>query len=64
MDYSTYSDLSNVPYVSNGVAYNYDENGNLVLIADLSAVPVPGAVWLFGSGLVGLMGAARRKKVA
>ena len=64
MDYSTYSDLSNVPYVSNGVAYNYDENGNLVPIADLSAVPVPAAVWLFGSGLAGLMGAARRKKAA
>ena len=28
-----------------------------------SAVPVPAAVWLFGSGLVGLMGVARRKKL-
>ena len=27
-----------------------------------SAVPVPPAVWLFGSGLLGLVGAARRKK--
>lgn len=27
-----------------------------------SAVPVPAAVWLFGSGLIGLMGFARRKK--
>jgi hypothetical protein len=26
-----------------------------------SAVPVPAAVWLFGSGLLGLLGAARRK---
>jgi hypothetical protein len=26
-----------------------------------SAVPVPGAVWLFGSGLIGLMGFAKRK---
>ena len=25
-------------------------------------VPIPGAVWLFGSGLVGLIGVARRKK--
>jgi len=29
---------------------------------DVSAVPVPAAVWLFGSGLVGLAGIARRKK--
>jgi len=29
----------------------------------LSQVPVPAAVWLFGSGLLGLIGIARRKKV-
>lgn len=29
-----------------------------------SAVPVPGAVWLFGSALAGLVGAQRRKKLA
>ena len=28
----------------------------------ISAVPVPAAVWLFGSGLLGLVGLARRKK--
>ena len=27
----------------------------------VSAVPVPAAVWLFGSGLIGLIGVARRK---
>ena len=30
--------------------------------AEVSAVPVPAAVWLFGSGLLGLVGVARRKK--
>jgi hypothetical protein len=30
----------------------------------VAAVPVPAAVWLFGSGLLGLIGVARRKKVA
>ena len=27
-----------------------------------SVVPVPAAVWLFGSGLIGLLGVARRKR--
>ena len=30
--------------------------------ADFTVVPVPAAVWLFGSGLLGLIGIARRKK--
>lgn len=29
---------------------------------DVQVVPVPAAVWLFGSGLLGLVGIARRKK--
>jgi len=36
--------------------------GNLVF-AEVSAVPVPAAVWLFGSSLMGLVGMARRKKM-
>jgi len=35
---------------------------NITITTDVSAVPVPAAVWLFGSGLVGLVGVARRKK--
>lgn len=31
-------------------------------IAPLASVPVPPAVWLFGSGLLGLVGIARRRK--
>lgn len=31
-------------------------------VTETSAVPVPAAVWLFGSGLLGLVGVARRKK--
>jgi hypothetical protein len=31
---------------------------------NVSTVPVPAAVWLFGSGLLGLIGVARRKKTA
>jgi hypothetical protein len=36
--------------------------GWAVRSGDVSAVPVPAAVWLFGSGLIGLVGLARRKK--
>lgn len=32
------------------------------VITAVSAVPVPAAVWLFGSGLLGFIGIARRKK--
>ncbi len=30
---------------------------------DVTAVPVPAAAWLFGSGLIGLVGIARRRVV-
>lgn len=32
--------------------------------ASISAVPIPAAVWLFGSGLIGLIGVARRKQIS
>jgi hypothetical protein len=35
-----------------------------VIPDDVVVVPVPAAVWLFGSGLLGLVGIARRKKKA
>ena len=35
---------------------------NPVFNGVVSAVPVPAAVWLFGSGLLGLVGVARRKR--
>ena len=36
----------------------------LHLEGTISQVPVPAAVWLFGSGLLGLVGVARRRKAA
>ncbi len=41
-----------------GAVYNFDRFGDA---AAPSAVPVPAAAWLFGSGLLGLAGVARRK---
>ena len=35
--------------------------GGVPLSLEITAVPVPAAVWLFGSGLLGLIGVARRK---
>lgn len=37
-------------------------SGNSLTVLSVSSVPVPAAVWLFGSGLIGLIGLARRKK--
>ncbi len=38
-------------------------DATLNAVEDHAAVPVPAAVWLFGSGLLGLVGVARRRKV-
>ena len=43
-----------------GIA-NLDGNVDL---SGAPAVPIPAAVWLFGSGLLGLVGVARRKRSA
>ena len=44
------------------VAYFDIGSGNSLHVTSISSVPVPAAVWLFGSGLIGLIGIARRKK--
>ncbi|MEQ1637578.1 MAG: FxDxF family PEP-CTERM protein [Methylococcales bacterium] len=47
--------------VVSGTAVNASYGGN-ININPVGAVPVPAAVWLFGSALVGLMGVSGRKK--
>lgn len=45
-------------------SWNLSINGNTATLGyNVSAVPVPAAVWLFGSGLLGLVGVARRRAV-
>jgi hypothetical protein len=38
--------------------------GVAITPTDVAAVPVPAAAWLFGSGLIGLTGLARKRKVS
>lgn len=46
----------------NGSNYSYSSATVWFDNVSVSAVPIPGVVWLFGSGLLGLVGIARRKK--
>ena len=48
----------NITLTGPGMDADYDD---MLVRAEFSAVPVPAAVWLFGSGLLGLIGIARRK---
>lgn len=60
--------IMGIPMAAGGpfAGFRANFNANLNPIADIkdipTAVPVPAAVWLFGSGLLGLVGIARRKK--
>jgi hypothetical protein len=46
-----------------GLNVNFDiGSGNSLNVLNVTTVPVPAAVWLFGSGLLGLVGMVRRKK--
>jgi len=45
-----------------GLNVNFDiGSGNSLTVLNVSSVPIPAAAWLFGSGLLGLIGVARRK---
>ena len=58
--YGIWGDDMHVGLVSFGATAIYDRSGFSTWRA--SAVPVPAAAWLFSSGLIGLIGVARRKK--
>ena len=45
----------------NDHSYNFS-HGNVYLLVEPAAVPVPGAVWLLGSGLIGIVGIRRKLK--
>ena len=61
------SGLNTLEFVVNNEVTSVFPNPTGILIADMigtaAVVPIPAAVWLFGSGMLGLIGMARRKKV-
>jgi len=59
-DGNMFGGMQTAPFAGSVPAFN----GTGTLAAAPAAVPVPAAVWLFGSGLVGLAGVARRRKAA
>jgi len=40
----------------------FADGGSESFVNNVTVVPIPAAVWLFGTGLIGLMGVARRNK--
>ena len=48
----------------NGALSTENDDVAFITYVDTSIVPIPPALWLFGTGLLGLAGIARRKKAA
>ncbi len=54
--------VPNITAFSNAEWMVNPNTGTVSYVGQVSAVPVPAAVWLFGSGMLGLVGIARRRK--
>jgi hypothetical protein len=63
-NYTYYSYTAVAAGTSTTIAFGYRDNPGWYDLDDISvtAVPIPGAVWLLGSGLVGLVAFRRRMK--
>jgi hypothetical protein len=56
--------ISGIPMAAGGPFAGFNANFNANMSPVAPSVPVPAAAWLFGSGLMGLVAVARRKKKA
>jgi hypothetical protein len=62
MDQAGGDGINGTPMASGGTFQFLNANFNANLTPTPNIVPVPAAVWLFGSGLIGLLGVAKRRK--
>ena len=53
--------LLDIPCCAGFVKYELQSSSDPILVGPLPAVPVPAAIWLFGSALIGLVGFGKRK---
>ena len=58
--------IQNILFSANPLAQLRDDSTNdyALAAASVSAVPIPAAVWLFGTALIGLVGFSKRRKLA
>lgn len=64
--FTIYAELTALTFGGHADAFStldmtFDDTTNLTALGNMSAVPVPAAVWLFGSGLMALVSVSRRK---
>ncbi|TGD71959.1 VPLPA-CTERM sorting domain-containing protein [Mangrovimicrobium sediminis] len=67
MNPNPYDSFNLDSFDASGIQYTVSDlaQGALKTVTfNVSAVPVPAAVWLFGSALLGLTGVTRRRKAA
>jgi hypothetical protein len=56
--------IMGIPMATGGPFAGFNANFNANLAPTPKVIPIPAAVWLFGSGLLGLVGVARRKRTS
>ena len=53
-----------VGFAINDVPLSDNRGGVSLLLSEVSAIPIPAAIWLFGTALIGLVGFSKRRKAA